>query len=86
MEMDKDRPRVQPGKIITVVFKDPEQEPISVCILDKKPILNSEVKYISLNAPLSLAILDHQEGEEVEFTTPTGKLIVEIARISSSAT
>lgn len=79
--MEMDRPRVQPGKIITVIFKGADQEPISVCILDKKPVLDSNIKCISLNAPLSKAILDHQEGEEVEFTTPAGKLTVEIARI-----
>lgn len=80
--MDKDRPRVEPGKIITVIFKD-QPDPVSVCILDKKPALDSDIKCISLHAPLSQAILNHMEGEEVEFTTPAGKLIVEIARISS---
>lgn len=80
--MDKDRPKVQPGKIITVIFKD-QPEPVSVCILDKKPALNADIKCISLRAPLSQAILDHMEGDEVEFTTAVGKLTVEIARISS---
>lgn len=80
--MDRPRPKVQPGKIITVIFKDSDQEPINVRILDKKPALDSDVKCISLNAPLAQAILNHAEGEEVEFTTPTGKLIVEIARIA----
>lgn len=80
--MDKDRPRVEPGKIITVIFKDQQQEPISVCILDKKPALDSDIKCISLHAPLSQAILNHMEGEEVEFMTVSGKLTVEIARIT----
>lgn len=80
MEMDKPRTKVEVGKVVTVVFED--QELMNVCIMEKKPMLDTEIKFISPNAPLAKAILNHTEGEEVIFETPAGKLVVEITKIN----
>lgn len=70
-------------KIVTVKYRFPNSGIIRICISDKRPVLFSEICYISPHAPLAKAILKRKLGEEIEFRSPGGKQVVEIVRINS---
>lgn len=75
---------VEPGKVITILFKSPSSKPLMIAIDNgKSPQKVDDIFYISSHAPLAKAILNHKQNDDVEFDTPEGKLTVKIVKVSN---
>lgn len=66
--------KVEPGKIILLEFKSFKDSHLKLCICRETSIngkhphlVKDGVTYASPLAPLSRAILNHHEGEEIQF-------------------
>lgn len=77
----KKLPTVTLDKIVTISFRSPKEGKIKVCITLQKPSISQEISYISPQSPLARAILNHYEGEELEFFSPSGLLRIKILSI-----
>lgn len=67
-------------KIITIYYIG-KNEQFDVCISGAKPPQQIGLIYISSSSPLAQAILNHKEGEEIEFSTTAGKQKIRIIKI-----
>ncbi len=66
-------PTVTLNKVVIIRYKNSEESLISVCICEERPKdISQDVTYISPQAPVARAILNHIEGEEVDVVTPGG--------------
>ena len=75
---------VEPGKIVTILFAGPSSKPLRVIINNGKLTrYTSDPVHISPQAPLAKAIINHKEGEEIEFQAPEGKLEVKIVSVQN---
>lgn len=75
---------VEPGKIVTILFKSPSSKPLEVIINTGRLTRHSgNPIYISPQAPLAQAIAKHKAGDNVQFQSPEGKLEVKILNIKN---
>lgn len=73
---------VEPGKVITILFKNPSSRPLKIVIDDEKsPQEVDDIVYISSHAPLAKAILNCKQHDDVQFDAPEGKLTVKIVKV-----
>lgn len=74
------------GSIVTINFIDPPQGEMRVHLVDPKAKTmpdQSLIRKISLDAPLGKALINKKIGDEVEYLSPSGRLIVQIIDVYS---